>query len=320
MQRVRRIRRQKNERDLTSAIYRLSILLQKAGGKIIIDRKEDPKFYFNSERSFDGSRIGGAGYGQIGSAFEPDYRRSGYQMKNDYQQRGGERRLHMKFARTVVSPYEEHVILNNGCPAFIEMQTVKSGTDIDIYYKMTGYTNLGISLKKYELSDIDVLKLTAEVLKLIHSCEDYLIFSEYVSFRADRIFVSSEDQSLKLMYLPGYRTTKTLKALIAAFVDDAAALGTGQRIQNAQGGLLADYKKQVLLNEYGIRGYINLAEDLIRTTVSSSESHNLTSYETAKEKPELEVRDAESEYFTEKVGGIIGVKEKIIHFVDSILS
>lgn len=242
---------------------------------------------------------------------------SEYQIHNDYQQRGGERRLHMKFARAVVSPYEDRVILNNGCPAFIEMHTVKNGADIDIYYKMTGYRNLSISLKKHELSDIEVLKLTAEVLNLIRSCEDYLIFSEYISFRIDRIFISSEDRSMKLMYLPGYRTTKPLKMLIAAFVDDAEKI---RKEKGAETGLLAEYKRQVLLNEYGIRGYINLAEDLIRTEISCSESQNTISYNPVKEKNVAEVRDAEGEYFAERVGGIIGVKEKIIRFVDSILS
>lgn len=248
----------------------------------------------------------------------------GYGLQNLYQQRGGERRLHMRFAKAVVSSYENNVILNNRCPAFVEMYTVRNGSDLDVFYKMTDYKNLSVYLKNRDLSDVVILELTARLLNLIRSCEDYLIFSEYVSFRIDRIFVSSEDQSLKLLYLPGYRTTKPLKMLIANFIDDAAALRSSGR---GTTGTLADYRNQVLGNEYGIRGYINLAEDLIRLQHNSSEKTCEPSekakegiYAAAAEKSSLEVHDPESEYFSQRIGGLIGVKEKIIHFMDNILS
>ena len=139
--------------------------------------------------------------------YNKEYGREYGTMQQSYQQRGGEQRLHMKFAASAVSPYERHVILGNECPAFVEMNAVRSGADYDIFYRMTGYMRLETYIRKNEFTGPDILRLTADVLGLIRSCEDYLLFPEYISFRAEHILVSAEDHSLRLIYLPGFRTT-----------------------------------------------------------------------------------------------------------------
>ena len=53
-------------------------------------------------------------------------------LRTAYQQRGGEQRLHMRFARNAVSDYENRVILENMCPAFLDMYTSRNGADLDV--------------------------------------------------------------------------------------------------------------------------------------------------------------------------------------------
>ena len=148
-------------------------------------------------------------------------------MQHGYQQRGGEQRLHMKFAASAVSPYERHVILGNECPAFVEMHAVRSGADYDIFYRMAGYVRLETYIRTKELTGPDILRITADVLSLIRSCEEYLLFPEYISFRTDHVFVSTEDDSLRLIYLPGFRTTRSLKAQVVKFIDEIGSMTSG---------------------------------------------------------------------------------------------
>ena len=115
------------------------------------------------------------------------------------------------------------------------------------------------------------------------SCEDYLIFSEYISLRTDHIFVSQEDSSLRLMYLPGYRTTRSLRNLVAALIDDLSAADIQRREDE---DLITEYQEKILENEYGIQGYINLAEDLMRRKIRSEWSGELPAKLNNKEESE----------------------------------
>ncbi len=258
------------------------------------------------EDSADERMTGGEDTGSIKQENE-------YIMRNSYQQRGGERHLHMKFAGNAVSPYEKNVILENQCPAFVEMYAARNGTDLDVYYKMTGCVSLGSYLKKNSPSESEILKITAELLKLIKSCEDYLMFPEYIPIKIDYVFVSTEQSLLRLMYLPGYRTTRPLKTLLAGFLDDAAAVRENRRDE----GILAEYRRQILMSEYGLRDYINIAEDLIRQNLDAPRAEESAHEELS---DEIFLEDDESNYFSEKISGMISVKERIIDFVENILS
>ena len=225
-------------------------------------------------------------------------------LRTAYQQRGGEQRLHMRFARNAVSDYENRVILENMCPAFL-------------YYRITGYSSLKNCARNRILSGFDILKTVTDLLELVKSCEDYLIFSEYISLRTDHIFVSQEDSSLRLMYLPGYRTTRSLRNLVAALIDDLSAADIQRREDE---DLITEYQEKILENEYGIQGYINLAEDLMRRKIRSEWSGELPAKLNNKEESEGEkVREAEGEYFTEKIGSLISVKKKLTELMENLL-
>ena len=211
-------------------------------------------------------------------------------LRTAYQQRGGEQRLHMRFARNAVSDYENRVILENMCPAFLDMYTSRNGADLDVYYRITGYSSLKNCARSRILSGFDILKTVTDLLELVKSCEDYLIFSEYISLRTDHIFVSQEDSSLRLMYLPGYRTTRSLRNLVAALIDDLSAADIQRREDE---DLITEYQEKILENEYGIQGYINLAEDLMRRKIRSEWSGELPAKLNNKEESEGEkVREA----------------------------
>lgn len=244
--------------------------------------------------------------------------------QRSYQQRGGEQRLHMKFAASAVSPYERHVILGNECPAFLEMHTVRNGADFDIFYRMTGYSRLETYVKRNRFSGYDLLRITADTLNLMKSCEEYLLFPEYLSFRTDHVFVSSEDDSLRLIYLPGYRTTRSLKSQVVRFLDDIVYMGKPQRFED----VLGEYRDQVLLNEYGLKDYISAAEDLVRrnrvesvSEAPADEAYRAEAYGARAAAPvPIFGQEEEENYFSQKIGGLIGVKEKLIDFVESIFS
>ena len=238
-------------------------------------------------------------------------------LRTAYQQRGGEQRLHMRFARNAVSDYENRVILENMCPAFLDMYTSRNGADLDVYYRITGYSRLKNCARSRILSGFDILKTVTDLLELVKSCEDYLIFSEYISLRTDHIFVSQEDSSLRLMYLPGYRTTRSLRNLVAALIDDLSAADIQRREDE---DLITEYQEKILENEYGIQGYINLAEDLMRRKIRSEWSGELPAKLNNKEESEGEkVREAEGEYFTEKIGSLISVKKKLTELMENLL-
>ena len=78
-------------------------------------------------------------------------------LRTAYQQRGGEQRLHMRFARNAVSDYENRVILENMCPAFLDMYTSRNGADLDVYYRITGYSSLKNCARNRILSGFDIL-------------------------------------------------------------------------------------------------------------------------------------------------------------------
>lgn len=247
-----------------------------------------------------------------------------YAIRRSYRQRGGEQHLHMKFAASAVSPYERHVILANECPAFVEMHAVRSGSDYDIFYRMTGYRSLENYVKSRNCGGTDILRITADVLNLIKSCEEYLLFPEYISFRTDHIFVSGEDDSLRLIYLPGFRTTRSLKAQVVRFIDELGAMR-----KKDEEKILKEYRSRILPGEYGIREYINIAEDLIRKNVSENISaaaeaetadYELAPASAGQDRQQRIFFDDEDDEFNRRVSGLISVKEKIIGFVENILS
>lgn len=247
-----------------------------------------------------------------------------FYVRNEYRQRNGGQRLHMRFAGSAVSEYEKNVILENKCRSFMEMYTVTNGSDLDVYYSMTGYTAVKNYISSRDFSETDILKILLAILELVRSCEDYLIFPEYISLRPEHIFVSQEDGSLKLMYLPGYRTTKSLKKLIATLVTDLASVSSG----NSEKKILKNYREQILMSEYGIQGCISLGEDLMRNSCVTRQPDlysqtDLPRIPAQREEMSLknpaEARERRSEYFSEKTGGFTGARKKLAELIDGLL-
>ena len=240
------------------------------------------------------------------------------QLRTEYQQRGGEQKLHMRFARSAVSDYENHVILENMCPVFLDMYTARNGADLDIYYRMTGYIGLKKYIRSRRFSGSEILKIVVELMEAVKSCEEYLIFPEYISLRADHIFISGDDGTLRLMYLPGYRTTKALKKLIVSLIDELSAADFREE---ADRNLILGYRSKVLADEYGIQGCINLAEDMMRGKIrNESGSHFCDSAASTEMNAIDKVRETESQYFDSRITGLINMKKKLADFMENLLS
>ena len=251
-------------------------------------------------------------------ARQPENTDREFRMRTEYQHRGGEQKLHMRFARSAVSDYENHVILENMCPAFLDMYASRNGADLDIYYRMTGYVGMKSYIKSRLFSGHEILKIAAELMEAVKSCENYLIFPEYISLRTDHIFVSRETGSLRLMYLPGYRTTKAMKKLIVSLIEELS--GANFR-EESDRKLILEYRDKLLANEYGIQGCINLAEELIRR---GNRKGTEDPFPERKKNMELTVADraseTESEYFDTRVNSLISVKKKLAEFMENLLS
>ncbi len=228
-----------------------------------------------------------------------------------YRQRGGERRLHMKFARSAVSDFENNVILENRCAGFLPMHAVRNGQDIDIYYKMTGF----VPLKTYAANSLrdeeSLLRLVSESLMCIRSCEEYLIFPEYISFRAEHMFISEADNSPRFVYMPGFRTTRSMRDLLLKFIDD---VDSAARIPHT-GSLIKSFRNQLQSEECGIYGYINLADETVRRYQSFS-------YGGQGLRDDILLKESEEndEFYDGKTDSFMSVKERFLDFVDNILS
>ena len=105
--------------------------------------------------------------------------------------------------------------------------------------------------------------------------------------------------------------------MVAALIDDLSAADIQRREDE---DLITEYQEKILENEYGIQGYINLAEDLMRRKIRSEWSGELPAKLNNKEESEGEkVREAEGEYFTEKIESLISVKKKLTELMENLL-
>ncbi len=230
---------------------------------------------------------------------------------DSYRQRCGERRLHMKFARAAVSDFENNVILENHCSGFLPMHAVRNGQDIDIYYKMTGFVPLKTYAAKNIRDEESLLKLASEALMNMRACEEYLIFPEYISFRAEHMFISETDNMPRFIYMPGFRTTRSMRDLLLKFIDDVDSMA---RIPHT-GSLLKSFREQLQSEECGIYGYINLAEETVRRYQSLS-------YGELDLREDISLKESEisDEFYDGKADTFMSMKERFLDFVDNILS
>ena len=111
-----------------------------------------------------------------------------YEERNDFKgvNANGEYRVNICLDNLKLSPYTREVILSNKCDVLLEMRSIYSSENVEIYYLTDDFENVD-ELMRHN-NDFDVLACISDMLHALKRCEDYLIYPEELLLSPESIY------------------------------------------------------------------------------------------------------------------------------------
>lgn len=173
---------------------------------------------------------------------------------------GGEQRIHVCLENTGIGLYSKEVILANKCSTLLEMRTVYSRNNIDIYYLTDGLETVSDVIEMRE--DFNIFICITEILHAVKNCEHYLIRTDELVLNSESIYYDQDERKIKLMYMPGNDRTLSVREAIIEIVDRSISCGG---IYNGNSEKLINYKKDIFhKNNYSIDDLLRITEEAAR--------------------------------------------------------
>lgn len=120
-----------------------------------------------------------------------------------------------------LSAFERNLLVNNACPALINMKCIFEGDEVEIIYDTGGMQTLSQIIGKYSGNPEGILSLCGDVLQALLVCRDHLITEEDLSLKDGDIFLAGEQSGVRFRYIPGGGGGMTAREKLVEMADMA---------------------------------------------------------------------------------------------------
>ena len=178
----------------------------------------------------------------------------------------GGNRFSLRFANDKIRDYQIEMLGMNKCSSLLDMYFVHDGDETEISYEIGGLLQLKIFLELYEGSFAKILKISANMLKGIKNCENFLLDASSIPMESDMIFINPITNEVFFMFIPSYQRSETVRGGLLRLMTEASGIKDGTESDIYIWSML---KKGLYEANPGINDMLRLVEELERETLYS---------------------------------------------------